>query len=340
MSDVVPTRPQLIWVQPGWLAEACDWIRAQLAEHGLTSTGEVEQPHVRWWSTVMRVPTDEGDLWFKADAPPHAFEAGLLAILGQLLPGTVPELVAHDIQRGWMLMRDGGTRLRELMQSPAGLHRWEELLPVYAELQLALAPHVDELLAAGVPDQRLAVLPAQLARLLDDPEALLVDRPGGVTTDELERLRALLPGYRERCQRLASFGIPETLQHDDLHDGNVFVRNDRYLVFDWGDSCVSHPFHSLVVTLRAISHRFELPAGGPVVLGLRDAYLEPFSAYASCEELIAAADLAHYTGTAARSLAWHRFLEAREPEFRKDDLEAVPYGLRRLLDVGPLGSWS
>jgi aminoglycoside phosphotransferase (APT) family kinase protein len=142
--------------------------------------------------------------------------------------------------------------------------------------------------------------------------------------------------------QLAGCGIPETLQHDDLHDGNVFVRDGRYLLFDWGDSCVSHPFHTLVVTFRAIAHRFQLDLqpGGPELLRLRNAYLEPFADHGTHVELVAAVDLAHLTGTAGRTLAWHRFVSAREPEFRADDVETVPYGLKRLLDLGPLGSWS
>jgi aminoglycoside phosphotransferase (APT) family kinase protein len=133
--------------------------------------------------------------------------------------------------------------------------------------------------------------------------------------------------------------MPETIQHDDLHDGNVFVRDGRYLVFDWGDSCVSHPFNSLVVTMRALAHKLELPPGGPDVLRLRDAYLEPFSRYGSPTELAEAADLAHYVGTASRSMNWSRFLRAYGPERHLDE-DSVPYGLKRLLDIGPLGSWS
>jgi hypothetical protein len=45
---------------------------------------------VRWWSTVLRVPIIDGALWFKANASPHAFEAGLLAILERVSPGHVP----------------------------------------------------------------------------------------------------------------------------------------------------------------------------------------------------------------------------------------------------------
>jgi Phosphotransferase enzyme family len=332
----------LLWQQPEWLAEANRWIAAQLDQLGLEPAGEIEQVHVRWWSTVMRVPTTGGDLYFKANAPPHRFEAGLITMLARLRPGQVPELPAVDPDRGWLLMRDGGTRLRELVQAPADLVRWEELLPRYAELQLALAPHADELLAAGVPDVRLADLTASIERLLEDDEAILLDRPQGLTSHERARLRELVQEIAAAATELAGHGIPETIQHDDFHDGNVFVRDGRYLFFDWGDSCVSHPFHTLVVTFRAIAHRFELDVrpGGPALLRLQDAYLEPFAAYGNHDELAAAVELAHLTGTVGRTLAWHRFVYAREPEFRADDAETVPYGLRRLLDLGPLGSWA
>jgi hypothetical protein len=335
----VPTDPALSWVQPAWLEEATDWISARLAELGLDATGDIEQPHARWWSTVLRVPTGAGDLWFKANAPPHAFEAGLLAILERVRPGRVPAPVALDTERGWLLMRDGGERLRELLHSPADLHRWQELLPEYGELQLAVAPHLYDLLDAGVPDERLAVLPDHLRRLLDDRDACMGGRDDGLSEDEYERVRALVSEHEEKCERLAGMRIPETIQHDDLHDGNVFVRDGCYLFFDWGDSCVSHPFHTLVVTLRAIAHRWELPPGGPDVLRLRDAYLEAFSGLAARRELVEATELAHFTGTAARALNWYRFIYAREPEFRSADEDAVPYGLRRLLDIGPIGSW-
>ncbi len=339
MTDAVPTDPRLPWVQPAWRAEADTWIAARLADLGLEPAGATEQPHVRWWSTVIRVPTTAGDLWFKANAAPHAFEAQLLALLERVCPGSVPELVAHDADRAWVLMRDGGSRLRELIASPLDLHHWETLLPEYAELQISLAPHVDGLLRAGVPDERLAVLADHLEALLADRDALLVGKANGVTRDELAQLLALLPEFRERCGRLAAFGIPETIQHDDLHDGNVFVRDGRYLIFDWGDSCVSHPFHTLVVTARQLVHRLGLAPGGPDVLRLRDAYLEPFSGHGSAAELVEAAELAHFTGTAARALNWYRFIYAREPEFRTHDEDAVPYGMQRILHLGPLGSW-
>ena len=80
------------WEDPAWVATAHGWITDRLRERGLTRTGEIEQPHVRDWSTVMRVPTDAGDVWFKANAEVLAFEAGLVALLAERRPDVVPPL--------------------------------------------------------------------------------------------------------------------------------------------------------------------------------------------------------------------------------------------------------
>jgi Phosphotransferase enzyme family len=325
---------QLPWTQPEWRAAAEAWIRER-AE----ITGEIEQPHAYPWSTVLRVPAADGALYFKAVAPIHRFEVALTCFLGELRPGWVTEVVAAVPERGWMLMRDAGTRLRELIAAPADLHHWEVLLPRYAELQLAAAPHADALLALGVPDFRLGGLPELLGAVLADREALLLDDPEGLTAAEYARLREAEPDFAALCRELAGFGIPETIQHDDLHDGNVFVRNGRYALFDWGDSSVSHPFHTLTVTLRALAWKLKLQPAARELYRLRNAYLEPFGALGTASELRAAADLAYRTGTVARALAWHRYLQAREPGLRSDDAEAVPYGLRLFLANGPIGTW-
>jgi hypothetical protein len=43
------------------------------------------------------------------------------------------------------------------------------------------------------------------------------------------------------------------------------------LVLDWGDSSISHPFVSLVVTFRFLEEVNELPPGDPWFARLRDA---------------------------------------------------------------------
>jgi hypothetical protein len=309
------------WTDRGWLADVASWVAERV-----DVTGNVDQFHVRWWSTVLRIPTTEGDVYFKAVAEGFAFEPALTARLAELRPDRLPELVSVDTGRRWLLMRDGGERLRELVHDARDLHHWERALPRYAELQIAATPFGAELLSLGVPDARLCVLPEQL-------RALLASGPPGLTNDERARLDASLPRVEEMCAELTGLGIGETIQHDDLHDGQVFARDGRYLFFDWGDSCVSHPFHSLTVTLRATAAKLDLEPGGRDLQRLRDAYLEPFGDFRD------AAELAYRTGTLARTIAWDRFVRQAGRQADPDDMGAPAYGLKLFLDNGPIGSW-
>jgi hypothetical protein len=136
-----------------------------------------------------------------------------------------------------MLMGDAGERLREVVAEEQSLARWHDVLEGAADVAMALEPDVDDLLAAGVPDHRLGTLADRYAEL--------------VHTIEVEpRFVAATAYVRDLVDELASYAVPETLQHDDLHDGQVFVKDGRNLIMDWGDAVVSHPFFTLSVSLE------------------------------------------------------------------------------------------
>ena len=229
-------------------------------------------------------------MWFKAALPGVAHDVAVTTTLSRLRPDLVLAPLAVDLERAWMLLPVGGERLRELLDRQHHPRPWYDLLPAYADLQLVAVPDVDSLVAAGVPDLRLAEIPAaskRLATVFEEPA------PDAAAVAQL-------------CSRLASFGIPETIQHDDLHDGNIFVREDGYRIFDWGDSAVMHPFASLVVAFGGIEHRFGLAANDPDIERLLDLYLERFGAYGSADELREAAALARPLGMLSRADAWWR----------------------------------
>lgn len=326
------------WTRPEWLAAATAWVAARLAERGAAITGEIEQPHLPWWSTVLRVPTSDGVVYFKASRT-GTFEGPLTALLQRAAPERTAELVAHDAARAWMLTREAGTRLREAAPGREQLSEWELLLPRYAELQIALAPQAEELLGLGVTDLRLEALPALLARLAADADVLTRDDEDGMTPAEQHAIVEALPSFAELCRRLAGIGLPPTLQHDDLHDGNVFLRDGQYLVFDWGDACVSHPFHTLVVTLRAVAYKLGLEGDAPELLRLRDAYLEPWTGVLGRGELVAAAELGRRTGTVQRAVAWYLGSSPMPPKVRAEHSASVPYGLKLYLADAPFGAW-
>jgi hypothetical protein len=281
-----------LWRDPTWLAGAVGWIDERLAERGLTRVADVEQPHVYPWSTVLRVPVEAGTLWFKANAESLRHEAALVEIVAGRRPDVVPPLLACDTPRGWMLMADAGEMLRTVVPRERSLDRWRDVLRLYAGVQIDLTDDVEKLLEIGIPDMRLAALPGRYVELLD-------------VVDAEPRFRDAGPRVAELCEELASYGVPETLQHDDLHDGQVSVKDGRYLLMDWGDACVSHPFLTLSVTLEGvIAWGLDDVASSVETAPFRDAYLAPFAErYAG--ELTRAVDVALRLGWVCRAVNGH-----------------------------------
>src|SRR5690606_30801787 len=136
--------------------------------HSIRITGEIEQPHAYAWSTVLHVPTDQGKLFFKATAPETIYEAALTQSLARWFPDCMPDLVAVEPRRGWMLMRDGGEQLRASIRPTKNIEPWKPVIKRYAEVQIGLAQHVTEILSLRVPDYRLQTLPELFAHLLAD----------------------------------------------------------------------------------------------------------------------------------------------------------------------------
>jgi hypothetical protein len=321
----------LQWTDPAWLADAYEWIDRRLAGLGLERTGTPEQVHAYPWATVLRVPTSGGQLFFKAMVPRLAHEAAAVAVLAGIQPQLVTDVVVAGQEDGWMLMRDAGAAIRDAPDER--LEDWEWLLAAYAELQRDATPAVDDLLAAGVPDRRTGSLPRLLAAVLEDDDAVWAGREQGLTDDERRRLREdRLPRLADLCQELAALAIPDTIQHDDLHGGQVFVRNGDRRILDWGDACITHPFASLLVPLRSLVHRRIVTEDAPELDRLRDAYLEPWTTLARRDDLLRAVDLGRLVGCATRLLSWQHIVPHFDPPVREDYGESVPRWFRQLVD--------
>ncbi|MFB6724159.1 phosphotransferase family protein [Kribbella sp. NPDC056345] len=257
----------------GWYADALPWID----EH-ITRTGPPVQ--VRGWglSNVLRIPTADGNVYFKAHAHSSTLPPARLPLLFAhepllltALEGTVPRPLAIDEKRVWMLLPDLGPVLAG--QSDIGL--WIEAVQSHARLQRSYAGRADHLLGISCVDRRLAVLDAALDQLLDagsDP----------ALPQRAAELRAAIT-------ELAAIGVPETLLHGDLHPRNVAVRDGQVLAFDWTDAAVSHPFLDLITFLEK---RSPLSMDPRVV----DAYLAEWTDYAPPADLRRALELAGKLG--------------------------------------------
>jgi Phosphotransferase enzyme family len=324
---------ELLWTDRDWLEQASRWLRTTLGRRGIAVTGEIEQVRVRPWATALRLPTESGDVWFKASIPVLAQEAAVIQVLARHRADSTPEILAADPERGWMLLRDAGPPLEGLLGSAAYADRWQEALARYAELQIDLAEHVDELLEAGAVDRRLRTLPSLYEAVLLDRDALRIGLPDGLTEGQAEELRKLGPRLPAQAAELAAYGIPETIQHDDLSDADVRMRDGGYRFIDWGDACVSHPFFTMTVTLRVIAWRlgFALDATAPDLERFRDSYLEPWTGFAPRRELLAAFPLALRLGKLFRAFSYHLTVPNLPPAGRAEHADAVPAWLQIFL---------
>jgi len=324
---------KLRWNDSKWQSGAHAWIRAQAENNAIQLTGEIEQPHIRHWSTVMRVPSNEGMLFFKATAPETRYEIPLTQNLAAWFPEIMPELIALDIPRGWMIMRDGGEPLRSYIRPVKDLKPWKPVIPLYAELQIGLAGHAGDILTLGIPDHRLAILPTLYAKLLVDEDSLMINREKGLTVDEFHQLNILIPRFEELCARLADFGIPESLNHGDFHDGNVLLKDGRVTFFDWGDADVTHPFVSLRTFFVSIEITLNLDdyVFTPEMAALLDLYLEPFQRYASKGELRKAWSLSKPVASIVKTLAWYQGITRMNEPMREEHAWIIPELLKEFL---------
>ena len=325
--------PKLQWEDPNWLKQASEWIHAETTRQSTSITGSIEQPHMVPWSTVLRVPTNEGTLFFKATAAETIYESALTQMLAGWYPDCMPELLAVDAPRGWMLMRDGGEQLRASIRPTQDIAPWEPVITRYSELQVGLSEHVSDLLALGIPDHRLVMLPALYAKLLADEESLMIDQPKGLASSEFHQLQDLKPRFEQICSDLAAFGIPESLNHGDFHDGNVLLKNRRVTFFDWGDASVTHPFVSLRTFFVSIEIALNLDdySFTPEMSALLDRYLEPWQKFASKDVLLTAYSLSKPVASIVKALSWHKTISPLNGSLRDKYAWIIPEVLKEFL---------
>ena len=306
------------WTDPAWRDEILAWAGAALKSAGLGIVGPVEQPHIRPWSTVFRIPTDGGPVWCKAAGLGPHHEAALLERFAAWGTGHVLLPLAVDAARGWMLLPDGGPRLRDLAPDERGDHdleAWARLLPVYAGLQRTVEGRVEELVMAGVPDER----PERLATVLDglvgaDPIWSRLDADeiaqGAAAREALRQGRARVAAL---AADLAASGIRPSIEHGDLHGGNILVGSDGVRFYDWGDATVAHPFGTLTTTLRSIAYHTGRDEGAAELARLRDAYTEAWTDVLPRSALAEVADLATDLAHIGKSSAWARAMDGVDP---------------------------
>jgi hypothetical protein len=321
-SSPDPVPPQRVaWAMPGWRSRAEAWIKQQLAALGVTLTGPITVRKIWSISCVLRVPTSAGDFYFKAVPPLFGREPALTEALARRHPGQVPEVVALDTAQGWMLMRGfAGSMLSDSQD----LSVWQAALRAYAGRQIAWRADLDTLRRLGCPDRGPLRLAEQIDPLLADDELLVVGRPRGLTAAQVAELRALAPRLKAACAEWAAAGVPVTLEHGDYHAANVAVNGGQFIVFDWTDGCIAHPFVCLPALLENARPDWHAALTG--------AYLESWSDIASPGQLENVLRRARPLAALHMAVSYYDIYHAGEPMVRWQMDGAAPYFLREVLN--------
>ena len=309
---------------PEFFGEMLRWI----GQH-VQATGPWVQ--VKSWglSNVLRIPTADGDVYFKAlsqastepDALPFLFahEPRFLQRASADRPGQVPApiAIAIDEQRAWMLLPDLGAPLER--QSDVAL--WIDAVRNHARLQRSYAGETERLLSYSCSDRRLVVLAAELDRLLE---------PNKLTREldpvQLAKLPDRAKQLREAIDELAGIGVPETLLHGDLHPRNLAVRDGNVLAFDWTDAALAHPFLDLVTFVEKQSPLSADPR-------VRDAYLAEWEEYATPADLRRALTLAEELGTLYQTITYLHLVDHLTGPSQNSILRGGSIWLEKLLTV-------
>jgi hypothetical protein len=310
---------RVLWMRRGWFQQGKSWIEHTLTTQGYTLTGVPEQFKQSTLSSLVRTETTAGAIYFKAPValPLFCHEPKMMQTLGTLLPQYIPSPLAIDEEQRWMLSEDFGTDLRDSKPDIATLAR---MAKTYAQLQISTTSLLDRLLNSGCLDRRLDVLASQIDELMADEECVK-----DLTAEERAAWKASAPVLKTLCQRLGEYNIPYTLVHGDFHAGNVTLRGDDLLFFDWTDACVAHPFFDLPVMINFDAKEKENAAA------LEKAYLACWTEYEPMERLREAYHIAYILGSLHQAVSYQSIRANTEPAIRHEWDWGVPEFARVIL---------
>ena len=277
------------WTQPGWWRRVSAWITQRVQAARLGPVVAIEQIRAGEFSCVLRVQTDQEDLYFKALPRAYAHEPRLAQHLAHLHPGLVPEVVATNRRERWLLMR---ACRGQALEAGAPLSVWERAAATYAELQIASIAHANRLHALGCRQRGPLELRTLIGPLLSDEAALLGAGGYRLSLHELRRLHGLQPSLEAACDELAESDLPLTLEHGDLWSSNVYVSDSDVAFIDWTDASLSHPFFSLMPLLQSAQWDLDQASVQTAQSRMIDGYLERWAPYANRDRLRRALALA------------------------------------------------
>jgi hypothetical protein len=224
------SRARMSWQRPGWLAEITECVDDTLRGLGRRRIGPPVQMRHTYVTGMVRFATDLGPVWLKAVPPLFAHEGPVLRELNTVVDGGVPRVLAVASQ--WWL---------SAQFPPARGTPREDPLVALGRLQRSTVGRTGDLALAGAARRPLESLPERLAGVADNAELL--------SRSERDRVKSALAAVSASCEAARRWGVPDTIVHGDFSPFNTRWVGDRWLIYDWTDCFIGHPFIDLASPL-------------------------------------------------------------------------------------------
>ena len=292
------------------------WGERQLYRVGDTSPVATTLVKRRAWSTVWKLERPSGRFYLKEAAPGFDVEAPLLAALCSWRPASIVELVAVDTTRGWVLTRDAGRMLHDVMfdDPEGGRARLTAMLMAYAGIQADCQQHDAPPFVHMLEDRSPAAMPHSFATVVAD-DALL--RAGGASSGDFAERNRWLRRVDQLCRELAALGLPVTLEHGDLHTSNIMISVDGTpRIADWGDACWATPLHALAMCLDDIAGRHKIAHDDPWFAQLTKTYFDTLRISGTVGDCHRALAVARALAPASGVLQWSRGVDRMPADTR------------------------
>ncbi len=226
---------EIPWHRRDWIrAELVPWLEKSTGEpcsvHDLTPLRSSDRSYVARWTPGVHAATatsggpasagaEPTSLYIKCDREPLPSDAAVTELLASP-EGPVPQPVAVDAARGWMLMKPLPGRPLSA-SDPTSF--WEAAAGTLARLQRSTEAECEPLFALGTRDYRGARLGERLLAMLSDPKVVGNEEDGGISADDASVLPDLQEWVRDWCAWLKDSKIPATVVHQDFVTCNIHV---------------------------------------------------------------------------------------------------------------------
>lgn len=284
-----------------------EWAIHTLLQKEYNLLGDFEDVQATAWSSVSRILTSLGYVYLKLTPPLLGLEPTIIQILREKLQETVPIIIDINKSLNCFLMKDAGKPFYHFNTSENRINIICDGISSYKNIQNKSIPFVNDFIKLGVPDWRIKNLPILYEKLISKKDLLIED---GFPETDINKLYLTLDKCASYCEQLDKYRIPETLDHCDLHGGNILIDEKIRVVtiIDWGETVITHPFFSLSFLLRGLVKYYSFQENE-----LWDALFKN-EIITNKDELSVLVSLAKKLEPVYSSLAFHRLLLSSDKE--------------------------